>query len=119
MLMQAPIYILGGSQTDFARNWAREQLEIYDLFAEALQTAISDAGIEPAQIEVGHVGNFVGDLFSRQGLLGGFFGQVYPELGKPSHRSTRGCLRVGINRDTRRHARYRSRPLRCSLRAGS
>ena len=28
--MHAPIYILGGSQTDFARNWAREGLEIYD-----------------------------------------------------------------------------------------
>jgi acetyl-CoA C-acetyltransferase len=90
--MPAPIYILGGSQTDFARNWAREQLEIYDLFAEALQAAISDAGIEPAQIEVGHVGNFVGDLFTRQGLLGGFFGQVYPELGNlPTARHEAAC----------------------------
>ena len=76
--MHAPIYILGGSQTDFARNWAREELEIYDLFAEALQDAVQHAAIEPAQIEVGHVGNFVGDLFTRQGLIGGFFGQVYP-----------------------------------------
>ena len=31
--MHSPIYILGGSQTDFARNWSREGLEIYDLFA--------------------------------------------------------------------------------------
>ena len=90
--MPAPIYILGGSQTDFARNWAREQLEIFDLFAEALQAAVSDAGIEPAQIEVGHVGNFVGDLFTRQGLLGGFFGQVYPELGNlPTARHEAAC----------------------------
>ena len=71
--MHQPIYILGGSQTDFARNWTREGHEIYDLFSEALQTAIQDSGIEPSQIEVGHVGNFVGDLFTRQGLLGGFF----------------------------------------------
>ena len=78
--MHAPIYILGGSQTDFARNWAREELEIYDLFAEALQDAVRHAAIEPAQIEVGHVGNFVGDLFTGQGLIGGFFGQVYPCL---------------------------------------
>ena len=90
--MHAPIYILGGSQTDFARNWAREQLKIYDLFTEALQTAIGNAGIEPAQIEVGHVGNFVGDLFTRQGLLGGFFGQVYPELGNlPTARHEAAC----------------------------
>ena len=31
--MNQPVYILGGSQTDFARNWAREGLEIYDMFA--------------------------------------------------------------------------------------
>ena len=31
------VYILGGAQTDFARNWAREGLEIYDMFAEVLQ----------------------------------------------------------------------------------
>ena len=50
--MHAPIYILGGSQTDFARNWAREDLEIYDLFAAALQDAVQHAAIEPAQIDV-------------------------------------------------------------------
>ena len=90
--MHAPIYILGGSQTDFARNWARENLEIFDLFAEALQEAVQQAGVEPAQIEVGHVGNFVGDLFTRQGLIGGFFGQVYPELGQlPTSRHEAAC----------------------------
>jgi acetyl-CoA C-acetyltransferase len=90
--MHQPIYILGGSQTDFARNWTREGYEIYDLFSETLQTAIQDAGIEPSQIEVGHVGNFVGDLFTRQGLLGGFFGQVYPELGHlPTARHEAAC----------------------------
>ncbi len=68
--MNQAIYILGGAQTDFARNWAREGLEIYDMFAEALRDGITAAGIEPAQIEVGHVGNFVGDLFTGQGLLG-------------------------------------------------
>ena len=74
--MSTPIYILGGSQTDFARNWAREGLEIYDMFSAALTEAVAEAGIEPAQIDVGHVGNFVGDLFAGQGLIGGFFGQV-------------------------------------------
>ena len=29
------IYILGGSQSDFARNWAREGLGIYEMFAES------------------------------------------------------------------------------------
>ncbi|MBA6413305.1 thiolase domain-containing protein [Parahaliea sp. F7430] len=86
------VYILGGAQTDFARNWAREGLEIYDMFAEVLQAGVADANIEPEQIDVGHVGNFVGDLFSRQGLIGGFFAEVYPELnGIASSRHEAAC----------------------------
>ena len=38
--MSAPIYVLGGSQTDFARNWAREGLSIYDMFQETLDQAL-------------------------------------------------------------------------------
>jgi acetyl-CoA C-acetyltransferase len=86
------VYILGGSQTDFARNWAREGLEIYDMFRETLEQGVADAAIEPEQIEVGHVGNFVGDLFARQGLINGFFGEVYPELsGIPTSRHEAAC----------------------------
>ena len=95
--MSAPVYILGGSQTDFARNWAREGLELYDMFTEALQGAITDAGIEPAQIDVGHVGNFVADLFAGQGLIGGFFGQAYPELASlPTSRHEAACASGSI-----------------------
>ena len=90
--MSNNVYILGGSQTDFSRNWAREGLEVYDMFAEALTDGIRDAGIEPAQIEVGHVGNFVADLFAGQGLIGGFFGQVFPELAMlPTSRHEAAC----------------------------
>ena len=91
------VYILGGAQTDFARNWAREGLEIYDMFAEALQQGIAAAHIEPGEIEVGHVGNFVGDLFTGQGLINGFFGQVYPELaGIPTARHEAACASGSI-----------------------
>ena len=95
--MHAPIYILGGSQTDFARNWAREELEIYDLFAEALQDAVQHAAIEPAQIEVGHVGNFTGELFAGQGHLGGFFASLHPDLaGVPASRHEAACASGSI-----------------------
>jgi acetyl-CoA C-acetyltransferase len=91
------VYILGGSQTDFARNWAREGLEIYDMFAESLSEAVTNAGIEPGQIEVGHVGNFVGELFTGQGLLGGFFGMVFPELAAiPTSRHEAACASGSI-----------------------
>ena len=91
------VYILGGTQSDFSRNWAREGLEIYDMFSEALDGAIKDAGIEPAQIEVGHVGNFVGELFTGQGLINGFFGQRYPELSAiPTSRHEAACASGSI-----------------------
>ena len=95
--MSSEIYILGGSQTDFARNWAREGLEIYDMFAETLVDAVHEANIEPAHIEVGHVGNFVAELFARQGLMGGFFGMVYPELAAlPTSRHEAACASGSI-----------------------
>ena len=74
------IYILGGAQSDFSRNWHREGLDIYAMFREVLEAGVADAAIDPGRIEVGHVGNFVADLFCRQGLIGGFFAQVFPEL---------------------------------------
>ncbi|MEQ9465173.1 MAG: acetyl-CoA acetyltransferase [Haliea sp.] len=91
------VYILGGAQTDFSRNWAREGLEIYDMFTEVLADAIADAGIEPGQIEVGHVGNFVAELFTGQGLINGFFGQAYPELASiPTSRHEAACASGSI-----------------------
>ena len=45
--MSQSVYILGGAQTDFARNWAREGLEIYDMFAEALREGLTAAAVEP------------------------------------------------------------------------
>ena len=95
--MSQAVYILGGAQTDFARNWAREGLELYDMFEQALRDGIQAAGIEPAQIEVGHVGNFVADLFAGQGLIGGFFGQVFPELAAlPTSRHEAACASGSI-----------------------
>lgn len=91
------IYILGGSQTDFARNWQREGLELFDMFAESLHEAVMNAQIEPAQIDVGHVGNFAGELFAGQGLIGGFFGHVFPELATlPTSRHEAACASGSI-----------------------
>lgn len=86
------VYVLGGWQSDFARNWAREGTGLADAFAEALREGMAATGIEPKDIQCGHVGNFVADLFAGQGLLGGFFGQVHPELdGLPTARHEAAC----------------------------
>lgn len=85
-------YILGGWQSDFARNWAREGVEMADGFGEAVHGGLAAASLDPADIDVGHVGNFVGDLFAGQGLLGGFFAQTEPAFdGLPTSRHEGAC----------------------------
>lgn len=95
--MTAQVYILGGKQTDFARNWHRENLDIHQMFKQTLDQALSSCNLEPEQIEVGHVGNFVGELFTGQGQLGGFFAEVYPELNSiPTSRHEAACASGSI-----------------------
>jgi acetyl-CoA C-acetyltransferase len=95
--MTASVYVLGGSQTDFARNWHREGLDIYAMFKQTLDDALKAIALEPEQIEVGHVGNFVGELFTGQGQLNGFFAEAYPELNSvPSSRHEAACASGSI-----------------------
>jgi acetyl-CoA C-acetyltransferase len=90
--MSAPVFILGGYQTDFARNATREELDIFALMREAVSGAIEAAQIDVRDVEVGHVGNFVGEMFTGQGMLGGFFGHIHPELaGVPASRHEGAC----------------------------
>jgi acetyl-CoA C-acetyltransferase len=90
--MANDIYILGGHQTDFARNYSREGLTIFDLLKDGVDGAFVAAALDPEEIEVAHVGNFVGELFTGQGMLGGFLGHVHPSLaGIPASRHEGAC----------------------------
>lgn len=91
--MSAPkVYILGGAQSDFARNWTREGLSLFDMFREVTLQGLEQTALDPAMIEVGHIGNFVAELFAGQGHLGGFFGHVDPAMaGMPSCRHEAAC----------------------------
>ncbi len=90
--MTEPVYVLGGLQTDFARNWAREGLEIADVMREVVLGGLEQARLEPRDVEVAHVGNFVAELFCHQGHLGGLFAAVHPELaGVPAARHEGAC----------------------------
>ena len=85
-------YILGGWQSDFANNWARKGMEFADAFSEVIGEGLDSVGLEAKDVETGHVGNFVGDLFAGQGLLGGFFGLVHPDFdGLPTARHEAAC----------------------------
>jgi acetyl-CoA C-acetyltransferase len=85
-------YILGGWQSDFANNWARQGMEFVNAFSEVVGEGLNAVGLEPKDVDTGHVGNFVGDLFAGQGLLGGFFGMVHPDFdGLPTSRHEAAC----------------------------
>lgn len=86
------VYVLGGAQTDFARNWAREGTDMLGAFGEVVRAGLDNAKLDAGEIETGHVGNFVGELFAGQGLLGGFFAMVDPAFdGLPTARHEAAC----------------------------
>jgi acetyl-CoA C-acetyltransferase len=91
------VYILGGHQTDFARNWAREGVELFDVMQEVTQGALAAADVDAAEIETGHVGNFTAELFCRQGHLGGLLAAVDPAFaGLPCGRHEAACASSSI-----------------------
>ena len=95
--MAAEVFILGGAQSDFARNIDREGGGMFELFRDVAEAAFAATGIEPKEVETAHVGNFVGELFAGQGQLGGFFGHVHPDLaGLPASRHEAACASGSI-----------------------
>lgn len=91
------ITMIGGYQTDFARNWTREGLDISDLVRDIIAHTLDRAAIEPAQIESIHVGNAFGQLYTGQGHLGAMPATVVPELwGRPAMRHEAACASGSI-----------------------
>jgi acetyl-CoA C-acetyltransferase len=87
-----PVFLLGGFQTDFARNVTREGKTLADLVAETTQGALHAARVEAGAVEVGHVGNFAAELFVGQGHLGGLLVEADPAFaGLPTSRHEAAC----------------------------
>lgn len=66
----AGVWILGGYQSDFARNLEREGSDFAALTAEVVNATLSAARVDAADIGVVHVANAFGELFAHQGHLG-------------------------------------------------
>ncbi len=95
--MPAPVYILGGYQTDFARNWTKENKHISAMFNEVVTGGLDATGIDPEEVEVGHVGNFAAELYSMQGHLGAFLVDTHPAFsGLPTGRHEAACASGSI-----------------------
>jgi acetyl-CoA C-acetyltransferase len=89
--------ILGGYQSDFARNLAREGRDIADLVREVVTNTLSRSVVGPEQIESIHVANAFGQLYTGQGHLGAMPATVVPELwGTPSMRHEAACASGSI-----------------------
>lgn len=90
--MTPRVYILGGYQTDFADNWARNGLEIADGMKATIMQGLVETNLQPGDIEVAHVGNFAAELFCNQGHLGGLFAACDPAFaGIPASRHEGAC----------------------------
>jgi len=86
------IWLVGGYQTDFARNLTREGLDVADLAAEAVRETLAAAHLTPAHVGVVHVGNAFGQLFTGQGHFGALPATVEPDLwGVPASRHEGAC----------------------------
>ncbi len=95
--MQSKVYILGGYQTDFARNWTREGKGIQAMIYEVMEGAFTAAKIEPKEIQAIHLGNFAGELYTMQAHLGAFAVNYDPVLrGIPTARHEAACASGSI-----------------------
>jgi acetyl-CoA C-acetyltransferase len=87
-----PVYVLGGAQSDFARNWTKEAKHFVAVMRETVVDALASSKIEPREVETAHVGNFAAELYAKQGQLGAFFLEVDPTFsGLPTSRHEAAC----------------------------
>jgi acetyl-CoA C-acetyltransferase len=90
--MSAPVYILGGYQTDFARNWMKEGKDLVALMQEAVSGGLTATAIDAKEVDVAHVGNFAAELYCKQGHLGAFLAEIDPAFsGIPTARHEAAC----------------------------
>ncbi|AKK29273.1 acetyl-CoA acetyltransferase [Mycobacterium sp. EPa45] len=90
--MASNVWILGGYQTDFARNLTREDRDFAALTSEVVDLTLSESMIDAADIDVVHVANAFGEMFARQGHLGAMPATVHDGLwDTPATRHEAAC----------------------------
>lgn len=94
------VYILGGEQTDFERNWTKEGKSMVALLRESIEDGFTAAGLTFSDVEelnkdnriACFVGNFIAERYTGQGHLGALLTQVHPAFyGVPSSRYEAAC----------------------------
>lgn len=99
------VYIVGGAQTDFERNWKKEGKGMVALLKEALADGLSNAGLSFEDIKILNkenrvacfVGNFIAEKYIEQGHLGAFLTEVDSAFyGVPSARYEAACASSSV-----------------------
>ena len=102
------VYILGGAQTDFERNWKKEGKNMVALLKEAIADGLAGAGLSYDDVKelnrenriACFVGNFIAEKYIEQGHLGAFLTEVNPAFyGVPSARYEAACASGSVALD--------------------
>lgn len=102
------VYIMGGAQTDFERNWSKEGKNEIALLKEAVADALDETGVNFSELtklneenRVGcFVGNFIAEEYIQQGHLGALLTEVNSAFyGIPSARYEAACASSSVALD--------------------
>lgn len=102
------VYVLGGAQTDFERNWTKEGKGVVALLREAIDDAIISTDFSYEEIErlnynnrvACFIGNFIAENFINQGHLGALLTEVHPSFyGIPAARYEAACASGSVALD--------------------
>lgn len=73
----------------------KENPTLEDYVRQAALGALEDAGVAPADVQKGFVGNFVGELFNNQGHLGSVLAGAHPDLANKGFSRVEGACASG------------------------
>lgn len=99
------VYVLGGAQTDFERNWTKEGKGMVALLKEALADGLEGSGLTFDDVRnlnrdnrvACFVGNFIAEKYVDQGHLGAFLTEVDSAFyGVPSARYEAACASSSV-----------------------
>ena len=102
------VYVLGGAQTDFVRNWKKEGKSVVALLKEVTDDAFSNTKITYGEIEKLNksnkiaifMGNFAAEYYVNQGHLGPLLTEINPVFyGIPSARYEAACASGSVALD--------------------
>ncbi len=110
MALARRVFIVGGAHTPFIGKghpdfiWkkhpdfgVRDNPTIHQLLKDAVGAALAQTRVDPASVDRLYVGNFVGELFVRQGHLGSALAGAHPAFaGKPAARLEAACASGGL-----------------------